>query len=129
MGQPAAKKGDRIEGKDLHLVKFPNGVVQLVPLDFKGTIDDTVSPNVKIMGAPAATVGSLGTNRPEHKLALAPPQDFVIKPNNQGRITNGSGTVRINGKAAARDGDVADTCHDAPGAPPKVVATGSVLIG
>lgn len=129
MGQPAAKKGDRIEGKDLHLVKFPNGVVQLVPLDFKGLIDDTVSPNVNIMGAPAAMVGSTGTNGPEHKLALAPGQDFVIKPNNQGKITNGSGTVKINGSAAARSGDLADTCHDAPGAPPKVVATGSVLIG
>lgn len=129
MGQPAAKQGDRIQGTDLHLVKFPNGVVQLVPLGFTGTIDDTVSSNVKIMGAPAATVGSVGTNRPEHKLALAPAQDFVIKPNNQGKITNGSGTVRINGKAAARHGDVADTCHDAPGAPPTVVATGSVLIG
>ena len=129
MGQRAAKKGDRIEGKDLHLVKFPNGVVQLIPLDFKGTIDDTVSPNVNIMGAAAATVGSVGTNRPEHKLALSPPQDFVVKPNNRGTIRNGSGTVSINGRAAARDGDLVDTCHDVPGVPPKVVASGSVLIG
>ena len=129
MGQPAAKQGDRIVGTDLHLVKFPNGVVQLVPLGFDGIIDNTVSPDVKIMGAPAATVGSLGSNRREHKLALAPPQDFVVKPNNQGTITNGSGTVWINGRAAARDGDLADTCHDAPGAPPQVLATGSVLIG
>ena len=35
----------------------------------------------------------------------------------------------INRNAAARNGDPADTCHDVPGAPPKVVATGSVLIG
>ena len=129
MGQPAAKKGDRIEGKDNHLVKFPNGVVTMIPLDFRAIISDKVSPNVKIMGAAAATEGSAGKNTPEHKLMLAPGQDFVIQPNNEGKIVKGSKTVRINGKPAARSGDDADTCHDAPGAPPKVVATGSVLIG
>jgi uncharacterized Zn-binding protein involved in type VI secretion len=129
MGQPAAKKGDRIEGKDNHLVKFPNGVVQIMPLDFKGIIADGVSPNVKILGAAAAMEGSAAKNQPEHKLMLAPGQDFVMQPNNQGKIANGSTTVRINGKPAARNNDEADTCHDAPGAPPKVIAAGSVLIG
>jgi uncharacterized Zn-binding protein involved in type VI secretion len=129
MGQPAAKQGDRIEGEDFHRVRFPNGVVQTLPLRFRGIIDNALSPNVTIMGAPAATVGSVGTNTPEHKTALAPDQDFVIKPSNQGKISKGSGTVRINGNAAARNGDVADTCHDAPGAAPVVVASGSVLIG
>lgn len=110
-------------------MRFPNGAMLPVPFDFTGRIDNLVSPNVNILGAPAATVGSTGTNGPEHKLALAPGQDFVIKPNNQGKITSGSGTVWINGNAAARSGDAVDTCHDVPGAPPRVVATGSVLIG
>jgi uncharacterized Zn-binding protein involved in type VI secretion len=129
MGQPAAKKGDRIEGKDNHLVSFPNGAVQMVPLDFKGIIGDKLSSDVRILGAPAATAGSVATNVPEHKLALAPGQDFVVKPTNEGTIARGSGTVRINGRAAARDGDVADTCHDAPGDQAQVVARGSVMIG
>jgi uncharacterized Zn-binding protein involved in type VI secretion len=129
MGQPAAKQGDTIEGKDIHMVKFPNGVVTPVPLDFKGVINGTVSFNVRIMGAPAATVGSIAKNDPEHKKALSPDQDLPAKPNNEGKIRTGSETVRINGNAAARNGDPATTCRELPGPEAKVVATGSVLIG
>jgi uncharacterized Zn-binding protein involved in type VI secretion len=129
MGQPAAKKGDTIQGMDMHLVKLPNGVQAMFPFAFQSTISDKVSTNVRILGAPAAMEGSLGKNTPEHKFALPPGVDFVIQPNNQGKIAKGSKTVRINGRPAARNSDTADTCHDAPGAPALVVATGSVLIG
>src|SRR5215831_17183166 len=127
MGQPAAKKGDTIRGMDLHLLQFPNGAQTMVPFVFQSIISDKVSTNVRILGAPAAMKGSTRKNTPEHKLALPPGADFVIQPNNQGTIANGSTTVRINGKPAARNSDTADTCHDAPGAPALVVATGSVL--
>jgi uncharacterized Zn-binding protein involved in type VI secretion len=129
MGQPAAKKGDRIVGLDNHLVRLPNGVVVVVPLPFNGPITGNVSDNVKIMGAPAATVGSLAKNNPEHKLAIPPNQDLPAKPNNEGKIKSGSGTVRINGQPAARLGDAATTCREQPGPEAQVVATGSVLIG
>ena len=42
----------------------------------------------------------------------------------------GSATVKINGKAAARNGDPALTCNDPADAPVgTVVAVGTVLIG
>jgi uncharacterized Zn-binding protein involved in type VI secretion len=132
MGQPAAKKGDTIRGMDMHLVTLPNGAQARFPFAFQSIINEKVSTNVRILGAPAAMKGSQGKNTPEHKvvlLAQLPGADFVIQPNNEGTIAKGSKTVNINGKPAARNSDTADTCRDAPSAPALVVATGSVLIG
>ena len=33
-------------------------------------------------------------------------------PSNKAKVTTGSGTVKINGKKAARAGDTAETCND-----------------
>ena len=42
----------------------------------------------------------------------------------------GSQTVKINGKSAARNGDVATTCHDPVDLPVgTVIGAGTVLIG
>jgi len=134
MGQPAAKKGDAIVSDgDTHQVEMAGSppTVQMLPkaFPFRGEIAGDVSGNVKIMGLPAATVGSTAKNQSKHVL---PPgaTKFVNEPKNEGKIVKGSATVRINGKAAARHGDTAETCNDpAPAPVGTVVATGTVSIG
>lgn len=128
MGMAAAKKGDQIIAVDKHLIK-PPGVPPpvLTPHPFAGQIDGSLSSDVNIMGMAAATKDSTATNTPSH---VPIGGTFVKPPSNKGTITQGSSTVLINGKAAARNGDTAKTCND-----PKdleggtVVATGSVMIG
>ena len=131
MSQPAAKQGDHILATDTHivLVPSPGGPVPTpAPLPFNGIIDRNLSSNVKIMGMPAATVGSQATNTPAH---FPPPgTTFQIPPTNNGVILKGSSSVLINQKPAARNGDPAQTCADPiPNLAAKVAATGSVLIG
>ena len=130
MGQPAAKQGDQILATDTHIVLIPSPggpVPTPLPHPFTGMIDGNLSANVKIMGMPAATVGSTATNTPPHIPQGGP---FQIPPTNQGQITMGSATVMINGKPAARSGDTAMTCNDpAPAPVGTVMATGRVMIG
>jgi uncharacterized Zn-binding protein involved in type VI secretion len=132
MGLPAAKQGDQIVGTDTHVVLVPIlGVPIPVPLPhpFVGIISGGVSSNVNIMGSPAATVGSTATNGPVH-LPAPPGTGFQKPPTNKGTITVGSQMVNINGKAAARHGDIAETCNDPADAPVgHVVAVGTVFIG
>ncbi len=128
MGSPAAKQGDQLIATDIHRVAQPNGAVLFLPFAFLGVIDDHVSPNVRIEGRPAATVKSTATNRQRH--FVPPNQTFVQQPSNQGEITRGSRTVRINKEAAARHGDQAKTCDDISPAPHGVVsAISRVRIG
>ncbi len=133
MGQPAAKQGDRILATDLHTVMVPSGggpVPTPMMLPFTGIIDDGLSPNVLIMGRPAATTGSTATNTPEHEKVIPPGTWFQKPPSDQGVITRGSSSVLINGKPAARTGDPAQTCGDpTPNMAGQVVAVGTVLIG
>jgi len=110
MGQPAAKQGDKITANDSHNVQAPNGAVSTIVDPFSGPLSTGLSNDVKIMGKPAAVVGSGASNSPSH--IAKPPLKFVVEPANQGKITNGSSTVKINGKPAARDGDQALTCDD-----------------
>lgn len=130
MGQPAAKKGDRILATDTHIVMLPAGtslVPTPLPHPFTGILDGALSSNVKIMGQPAATVDSTATNTPSHVPQGGP---FQKPPQNKGKIMVGSTTVKINGKMAARNGDVAMTCNDPADMPVgKVIAVGTVLIG
>lgn len=123
MGLPAAKQGDAIVGVDVHvvMVSTPTGPVPTpTPLPFNGILTSGLSPNVRIGGLPAATVGSVGTNTPPHIPAGGP---FSKPPSNQGRIMMGSLTVMINGRPAARVGDPALTCSDPADAP-----TGTVTV-
>jgi uncharacterized Zn-binding protein involved in type VI secretion len=132
MGQPAAKQGDQITAVDMHIVMVPSPggpVPTPLPHPFAGIIDGNLSPTVKIMGMPAATVGSTATNTPPH-LPTPPGTTFQIPPMNRGTVMFGSTTVMINGKPAARAGDQAQTCADpAPNMAAQVVATGTVMIG
>jgi uncharacterized Zn-binding protein involved in type VI secretion len=133
MGPPAAKQGDRVTAADTHLIQ-PPGPTSPIPVPghvFVGTLDAGLSSDVNIMGKPAATVGSTATNTPAH-VPLG--GTFVAPPTNQARVIRGSATVFINGQAAARAGDTAETCNDVPtpgGTAPvgTVVAAGTVNIG
>jgi uncharacterized Zn-binding protein involved in type VI secretion len=131
MGRPAAKFGDEIKATDTHMVIVPGIPPTQVPAahPFAGVIDGALSDNVRINKCKAATVGSTATNRQPH-LPAAPGTSFVKPPSNRGTIIEVSRKVRINGKAAARDGDVAETCNDPADAPIGiVVARGNVRIG
>jgi uncharacterized Zn-binding protein involved in type VI secretion len=130
MGQPAAKQGDRIVAVDTHIVLVP-GTPPTAPLPhpFSGIIGGSLSNNVRIMGRPAATVGSTADNVPPH-IPTPPGTSFQKPPANKGTVQIGSATVRINGKAAARNGDRAMTCNDPEDLPAgTVVAAGTVSIG
>src|SRR5215472_16146130 len=111
MGQPAAKQGDQVVATDIHIVMVPSitGTVPTpLPHPFTGILNEGLSPNVKIMGMPAATVNSTAANTPVH-LPMPPGVGFQVPPSNQGQIVTGSATVMINGKMAARNGDTAMT--------------------
>ncbi|MFF0097527.1 PAAR domain-containing protein [Streptomyces canus] len=126
MGMPAAKQGDRVTAVDLHLIQPLSGPTVTVPHAFSGVLTQKLSPDVRIMGRAAATVGSVAVNTPPHL-----PQGglFVNPPANRGTVRTGSASVRINGQGAARSGDSAQTCADPPNPGGKVVAAGTVRIG
>lgn len=131
MGQPAAKEGDQIVATDTHIILIPAAAGATVPTPlphpFIGMIDGELSSDVKIMEKPAATVDSTATNTPSHIPQGGP---FQSPPSNKGAIKMGSATVKINGKDAARNGDMAETCNDPADMPVgQVIAVGTVFIG
>ncbi len=130
MSNPAAKFGDLIKANDMHNVINPDGSVVPQILPFNGVILDGCVSNVQINNKPAAIVGSKAKNVPVH-VQMPPATSFVKPPTNEGEITIGSKTVLIGGKPAARKGDMAVTCVDAPGLPAQVEVMGpaNVLIG
>ncbi len=131
MGQPAAKKGDQVMATDTHIVIVPGTppVPTPLPHPFTGILSGGLSSDVKIMGMPAATVDSTADNTPPH-IPTPPGTSFQSPPANKATIKMGSPTVKINGKAAARNGDMAETCNDPANLPAgTVVAAGTVMIG
>jgi uncharacterized Zn-binding protein involved in type VI secretion len=127
MSAPAAKQGDRVTALDLHLIQPPGTAPTVtVPHPFSGLLQQDLSADVRLTGQPAATVGSVAINTPPH---IPQGGTFVNPPSNRGTIRAGSSSVRINGKAAARAGDTAETCGEPTNPAGKVVATGTVRIG
>ena len=130
VGQPAAKQGDKIVGTDIHIIMVPSPggpVPTPTPSPFNGMITSGLSTDVFIEGKPAAMVQSGAVNMPPHIPAGGP---FQKPPSNQGKIMVGSMGVFINGKPAARQGDMAMTCNDPVDAPVgTVMAVGTVFIG
>ena len=131
MGKPAAKQNDMVVGVDIHIVMIPAPpgppVPTPLPNPFNGMLNGNLSSNVKIMGMPAATVGSTADNVPPHIPAGGP---FQKPPDNKAEIKMGSMTVKINGKQAARMGDMTQTCQDpAPNMTAQLIAVSTVLIG
>src|SRR5438874_1153590 len=109
MGSPAAKKNDQVIGVDIHFIlpPTPPPVPTPVPHPFSGKLDGALSSNVRIMGKPAATKDSTATNSPSH---VPIGGTFQKPPSNKGTVDQGSSSVFINGKAAARAGDPVRTC-------------------
>ena len=133
MGQPAARQGDPVTGVDVHVVLVPAPPAPPVPTPlphpFSGTLAQSLSTDVFIDGLPAATVGSIAVNQAAH-LPTPPGTSFVNPPTNQGPVQQGSVTVTIDGKPAARMGDPVTTCFDVPGPPSSIVAgSPTVMIG
>ena len=136
MGQPAAKEGDQVVATDTHIIMIPSPggpIPTPLPHPFVGMIDGELSSDVNIEGKPAATVdstateGSTATNTPSH---IPQGGSFQSPPSDKGTIKLGSSTVNINGKAAARNGDMAETCNDPADLPVgTVIAVGTVFIG
>lgn len=130
MGMPAAKQGDKVMASDIHIVMIPSPggpVPTPLPSPFMGTLDGDLSADVFIEGMAAATVGSTATNTPQHIPVGGP---FQKPPGNKATVMQGSSTVFINGKAAARMGDKALTCNDPADMPAgTVLASGTVFIG
>ena len=128
MGQPAARQGDRVTAIDTHLIQPPGPTSPVpVPHPFSGIIDGGTSKDVTIGGAPAAMQDSTATNTPPH---LPIGGSFVTPPSNKATIMQGSMSVTINGRPAARAGDTARTCNDPVDLPVGVVvAAGVVTIG
>lgn len=115
---------------DIHIemVPTPGGPVPTpLPHPFQGMLDGSLSSNVNVEGKPAAVVGSTATNTPGHLPSSGP---FQKPPGNQAKIIVGSTKVLINGKQAARNGDMALTCNDPADLPAgNVVAVSTVMIG
>ena len=130
MGQPAARKGDAVNGIDIHVVAVPSSPPASLPHPFSGTITGSTVASVRIAGAPAATVDSTATNAPSH-VPTPPGTSFVKAPSNRGTVSRGSSTVTIGGKAAARLGDPVRTCNDPVDADTSAITAGaaSVLVG
>jgi uncharacterized Zn-binding protein involved in type VI secretion len=128
VGKPAAKRGDRVVGFDVHLIQPPGpSSPVLVPGHvFNGTLDGGLSADVNVQGQPAAVAGSTATNTPHVPIGGS----FVNPPRNKAQVIAGSATVFINGKPAARLGDTALDCADPADAPVGTVqAVGTVNIG
>lgn len=133
MGMPAAKENDQIVGTDIHIVLVPAPPAPPVPTPlphpFVGMLNGGLSGDVKIMGMKAATVDSTADAVPPH-ITTPPGTAFQNPPKNKAKVKVGSPTVKINGKAAARNGDPAETCNDPSDLPAgTVIAVGTVLIG
>ncbi len=132
MGKPAAKQGDQIIAVDMHIVMTPSPggpVPTPLPHPFSGMLDGNLSADVKIMGMAAATQGSTARNSPPH-MPTPPGTSFTILPTNQATILLGSATVLINGKPAARAGDMVQTCADVGmNTTGQIIAAGTVMIG
>jgi uncharacterized Zn-binding protein involved in type VI secretion len=132
MGQPAAKANDQVTGTDTHIVIVPAGPAQVptpLPHVFTGIVSGGTIATVKITGQAAAVAGSTADNTPPH-IPTPPGVSFQKPPANKATIQMGSATVKIGGKAAARNGDTAMTCNDPADQPiGKVIAAGTVSIG
>jgi uncharacterized Zn-binding protein involved in type VI secretion len=116
VGQPAARKTDKVVGSDTHVVMVPSppGAPVPTPLPghvFSGQIGSKTWSDVRIEGQPAATVGSIARNSPPH-VPVPPGTSFAKPPSNQGTVSRGSSSVNIHGSAAARLGDPVKTCND-----------------
>jgi uncharacterized Zn-binding protein involved in type VI secretion len=115
VGTPAAIQGDRINGIcTKHLMPSASGTQPAGPRAFSAPITLGTVPTVLIAGKPAAVMGASGMNdNPAH--AGIVDGAFAAPAGQIGRITSGSATVLIGGKAAANLSSQATCCTGDPG--------------
>jgi uncharacterized Zn-binding protein involved in type VI secretion len=132
MGKPAANANSSVIAVDTHIVMVPTPggpVPTPLPHPFSGLLDGNLVNTVKIGGQPAAVVNSTASNNPPH-IPTPPGTSFQKPPANRGTVLQGSLTVKIGGKFAARLGDPVTTCNDPADVPVgQVIAAGTVMIG
>jgi uncharacterized Zn-binding protein involved in type VI secretion len=133
MGLPAARQQDPVSAVDTHIVLVPSAggpVPTPLPHPFSGQLMEGLSTDVLVDGLPAAMVGSVAHALPPH-LPTPPGTGFQVPPRNRGTVQAGSGTVLIDGKPAARQGDTVATCNDPVDLPVGTITAGSptVLVG
>jgi len=131
MGQAAASGASQLMAVDTVIVMIPSPggpVPTPQPSPFVGRLNAGLVATVKIAGQAAAVAGSGADNTPPHIPKGGP---FQNPPDNKGSVQQGSATVTIGGKPAARNLDPAVTNDQlAPGAAKgQVIAAGTVLIG
>jgi uncharacterized Zn-binding protein involved in type VI secretion len=132
-GQPAAARDDQVVGVDTHvvLVPSPTGTAPMpLPHPFSGKLTDELTDDVRIEDRPAATVDSVAPNKPQH-VPTPPGTSFQRQPSNRGTVSDGSGSVLIGNRKAARLGDPVRTCNDPTDTDAAKIVSGStkVLIG
>jgi uncharacterized Zn-binding protein involved in type VI secretion len=127
---PAAKLGDEVVAIDNHLVLVPSpggAVPTPTPTPFSGKLIERLSETVCVDNMPAAIKDSAALAHPPHVPVGGP---FASPPKNRATVAQGSATVFIDNKCAARAGDAAVTCNDPVDAPRGViVADGTVFVG
>jgi uncharacterized Zn-binding protein involved in type VI secretion len=132
MGMPIAKQNDQVIAVDTHIVMVPTPggpVPTPLPHPFAGQLNGGLAGTVKVGGQAAAIVGSTADNQPQH-IPTPPGTSFQKPPANKGTVQMGSATVRITGKAAARNGDTVQTCNDPADQPVgQIIAVGTVTAG
>jgi uncharacterized Zn-binding protein involved in type VI secretion len=130
MGAPIAKANDQVLAFDTHIVLVPPFLTPApLPHPFTGVLNGGLAPTVKVGGQAAAVVGSTADNQPPH-IPTPPGVSFQKPPTNKGTVQNGSPTVRITGKGAARLADIVMTCNDPADLPVgQIIAAGTVTAG
>jgi len=128
-GTPAAVMGDQITATcSIHLIPNPaTGVPQPgPPFPFSAPLLVGLAVKTLIGGKPAAVVGSNGMCTPP-QVGLHPADPFFVPTTQIGTVTQGSTTVLIEGKPAAKTGSMCTVCAGLPGT---LAGTGAtVLIG
>lgn len=115
---------DKVTGTDTHDVIVPGVGPTPTPLPFVGLVDAELSEDVFAENLEVACDGTTATNTPAH---IAPSGSFAAPPSNQATVVVPNGTVYVNNKLIARNGDTAMTCNDPADAPNgTVVAAGTV---
>lgn len=95
-----ATRGDKVVGVDMH--KERSDGHPIVPVPFSGTIQGDVEAGIKVNGEPVARLGSVAQDGHATSYACRHPAT--------GKVSTGSGTVKVNGHRVARHDDFVDTC-------------------
>src|SRR4051812_4956481 len=116
-GTPAAVMGDRISAScAVHMIPNPaSGAPQPgPPMPFSAPLTQGLATKTMIGGKPAAVAGSMGTNTPPH-VGLHPADPYMVPTAQIGSVVQGSATVLIEGRPAAKTGSLCTVCAGLPG--------------